>query len=517
MRYGEKEEAPAAVPPRPFRDSILVALLVALAFPPFGLWPLAWIAFVYLARDLLTAPAKELGQRLAVYAYAVNLFGFYWISYTFNEFGGMGWPLALLAMILMFALCSVAPWALGWLWGQARERTPDFARGAALALFLVLWDGLEPRFFPWTPAMSVGSDALLLASTYHLGTWGWRALFFTSAALCAWATLRPKNARARLAPALALPIALLVGYVAGYHARKTLRARYAGRQPVALVQGNVGNNEKKLTKLQIMPTVQNVLAIHRDLIESAAVRFAESTERTSTEPWIFWPETSFPGFPTNPNSDRRLMEDWTRLTRGLQIVGAYEQGPVTFGGQTATLDFNVVALFHEREGFVKRYRKVIRVPFGEYIPGDEKFPNAYKYLPAVNHFGMGTDRTGLPHPDPQGPVFVPLVCYEILFESFVNDFVRQARAAFPGRPLILLNPTNDSWYGPTSEPFQNSFLARWAAARHGLALLRPTNTGISIVVAPWGEVLARGPRDEAALIYGELPVERVQKRLSSKP
>jgi apolipoprotein N-acyltransferase len=195
-------------------------------------------------------------------------------------------------------------------------------------------------------------------------------------------------------------------------------------------------------------------------------------------------------------------------------VGAYATALETFAGKPKELDFNIVGFLHESDpGRIDHYRKRIRLPFGEYIPFDEQFPFLYKWLPAVNHFGAGERFQGLAHPDSQGPVFVPLVCYEILSRSFVRDFVRSLRRDYKGRPLILVNPTNDSWYGPTSEPFQHSLIARWMVAEQQLPALRPTNTGLSQVIAPWGEVLASTHRDESRVVYGLLPVSKAIPRL----
>ncbi|MBS1984067.1 MAG: apolipoprotein N-acyltransferase [Bdellovibrionales bacterium] len=500
-------------------EPILVALIVALAFPPFGLWPLALIGFIFFARALLDSPTRSgppskgpSAVRFAVYSFAVNIFGFYWLAYTLKEFANLSWLVAVPAMILVYLGFALIPAAFGALWGWIDYRLPGRFRRVGLTLLLVAYDGFDPRLFPWSPVMSVGSDPILMASVAKFGTWGWRVLFFGLAVYLADLTLRPKNKALYWRMALSVLLVFGSAYGVGFWARSELRKRYADRQPIALVQGNIGNYEKKLTKLKIMPTVHNVLAVHRDLIERAAIHLAPAAT-AGVEPWVLWPETSFPGAPTADARDRKILEDWTRQTRGLQLVGSYENMVTPFGGKLVPMDYNIIAFFHERTGYVSRYQKNLRLAFGEYIPGDETFPGLYKLFPAVNHFGRGHDLGGLAHPDPAGAVFLPLVCYEILFESFVDNFVREAHAKYPGRPLVLINPSNDSWYGPTSEPFQNAHLARWAAARVGLPLLRPTNTGLSQIVAPWGEVMASGPRDDMALIFGELPVEHQQKRL----
>lgn len=495
-------------------EPVFVALLVALAFPPFGVWPLAMVGFgIFFRRALLDRhDAKACATRFAVYAFFVNLFGFYWISYTLREFGGIPWLAAVPLMLLIFAIFSILPYGAGWVWGRYSVKLPPLAAAPALALFWIFFDGLEPRLFPWSPVMSVGSVPLLMASANSLGTWGWRFLFFGAAAAVAALSLRHRGRRLALWSLIPVGITFGFGFGLGKLDRDMLRKRYSDRQPVAMIQGNIGNYDKKLTKLGVVPTIQNVLAIHRTLVEKAAIHMTDKA-REGIEPWYFWPETAFPGYPLDASANQGLMAEWAKLGQGTHLIGAYETALDNFAGRQIPMEFNIVALFHESNGLVSYYRKNIRLMFGEYIPGDNWMPWIYKLLPAVNHFGGGREQKPLAHPSSGGAVFIPLVCYELLFDRFVDRFVSQAKKEYPGRPLVLVNPSNDSWYGPTSEQFQNAFLARWAAARQGLPLARPTNTGDSILVAPWGEVMTQGPRDETTVIFGELPVQSIQRRL----
>ena len=514
----------------------MAAALVALGFPPFGLWPLTWVGFALFAVPLFKLGAgsfaSEESQKLirasarwfGIFIFSTTLFGFYWIAYTLHEFGNLPWIVAALVTLLIFAVSSLYSVFMGYVWGKItlewlpkRSIRPTLPQLFFLFfVWLVSWDAFDFRIFPWNPAMSVGSDKFLLASVYTLKDWGWRLIFciWVAGAAKLWMecqrVARPKQFWLREG---VVTLFVFVGaYVAGYAAYRDLNLKYSQRQPVTLLQGNVGNYEKKLVKLNVMPTVRAVLQIHKQLVEQ--IPKSAATSGPVPERWVFWPETSFPGFPIEDPQAKFLLQDWAAQTGGLHMVGAYENAPQMFAGEETRLDFNVVALFHEKSGLVKHYRKRIRVPFGEYIPFDEYFPGLYKLLPAVNHFGKGDDFVPLAHPDPKGPVFIPFVCYEVLLHSYVDESLKVAREKYPGRPLIFVNPTNDSWYGPTSEPFQHSLLARWSMVQHGIPALRPTNTGLSQVIAPWGEVLSVGARDESLIVNGALPVESVQMRLN---
>ena len=75
-----------------------------------------------------------------------------------------------------------------------------------------------------------------------------------------------------------------------------------------------------------------------------------------------------------------------------------------------------------------------------------------------------------------------MICYEILFSSFVRDYLN----AVAEPPYFMINLTNDSWYGDTAEPYQHLFLAKWRSLEFGLPILRMTNTGITSVLYPDG-------------------------------
>ncbi len=489
-----------------------LGVLVALGFPPTGVWPLVWVAGIFVCRFFLEESpqrkSKDYAVFFATFVFSVQLWGFYWIAYTLKEFGGLPWAASIPVVLTLFATLSLLAAFFGFLWGRYRLKIIPRYRFLGLAALLIVWESIDPRVFPWTFAQSVGSDPILLSSAYYLGTIGWSflILFF---AIGGALILEIENSRKRALYFVILSALIFVpAYWAGSCAQKNLKAEFKERQPVALLQGNVGNFEKKLAKTGDTPTIENVLAIHRNLIETAAIFFQSEYDLAGREPWIIWPETSFPGSPLNNERHAEFMKNFVLLTGGLHVVGTYEHGDVQLGGETQDVDFNIAALFHEKVGLVSRYRKRTRVPFGEYVPGERFYPWIYRKIPSLVHFGAGYEWDLLAHPDPKGPVFIPLICYEVLFPDLVDSFYKEALKLYPGREIILVNPTNDSWYGPTSELFTHSLLARWSAVRRGIPLLRATNTGLSQVIAPWGEVLATGPRNTEWVILGELPVRK---------
>ena len=98
------------------------------------------------------------------------------------------------------------------------------------------------------------------------------------------------------------------------------------------------------------------------------------------------------------------------------------------------------------------------------------------------------------------PVF-PMVCYESIFP----DEIAQKINAQPLRPGLLLNVTNDGWFGKTPGPHQHFAQARLRAIEQGLPLIRSANTGISAIVDPYGRVLGSLPLGVEGVVDGFLP------------
>ncbi|NCN27077.1 apolipoprotein N-acyltransferase [bacterium] len=498
--------------------ALLAACLLAVAFPTLSLWPLSFVAIALLIVKLVDL--QETPRRMALFfgtfAVGCNFVGFYWLAYTIHEFAEFSWFLSIpIAVLLFFALGLISA-GFGFVWQLLQLKFKNrsiYFRLLLLLLFFVLWDYQDIRLFPWSPMMALASNDYLLASVGVFDSLAWRFLFFALSALTFVVLFSRERQKARIVSSF-LFLSLLGGaMMVGRSHRDSLKKEYSQRQPVALLQGNIGNYEKRQTDAGVEPTVRNVLSIYRNLIEEAATTYAEiATGNDALEPWYVWPETSFPGFPLRDRHMQDQLDFWVNMSRGLHLVGAYEDGTMMFNGKEKATEYNIALLLHEDVGYVDHYRKIALMPYGEYFPGDFLVPQVYEWVPQVNHFGRGEGPKLLAHPDPNGPVFLPVICYEMLFDDMLNAAIDLAKKKYPGREIVIYNPTNDSWFGKTVEPFMHARLARWQAARVSLPFLRATNTGVSMVVAPWGEVLAEGPLFGERVIYADLPVKKAQRR-----
>ena len=127
------------------------------------------------------------------------------------------------------------------------------------------------------------------------------------------------------------------------------------------------------------------------------------------------------------------------------------------------------------------YHKNKLLPFGEGLPFGPLNKIIAPYLKDIMSFFAKGDGPTL-FKTKNGSYFTAAICYEILFTGLIRNYLN----SFENRPDFIVNLTNDSWYGVTSEPYHHLELSHWRAMEHYLPVVRMTNTGISSVLYPDG-------------------------------
>ena len=215
---------------------------------------------------------------------------------------------------------------------------------------------------------------------------------------------------------------------------------------------------------------------------------------------IVWPESAFPFL---------LHRDPAALA---QIGGLLEPGSVLITG-AARMDeplpgeavgkfFNAIQAIDDRGTILGSYDKVHLVPFGEYVP---KALDALIRAVGLRQFvhipgGFEPSDRRRPLVIPGLPPTAATICYEAIFPGEI----------LPGgdgpRPSLILNVTNDGWFGQTTGPYQHFAQARLRAVEEGLPLVRAANTGISGVVDPYGRIVDSLPLGVDGVLDVNLPV-----------
>jgi apolipoprotein N-acyltransferase len=148
--------------------------------------------------------------------------------------------------------------------------------------------------------------------------------------------------------------------------------------------------------------------------------------------------------------------------------------------------YNTALATDETGKVTGRYDKEYLLAFGEYLPLGETFPALYDASPNSGRFSSGTKLDPLPITTSTGTHNVAtLICYEDIIPTFVNDLVRATD------PELLVNITNDAWFGVTAEPFQHLALAQMRAIEHRRYLIRSTNSGVSAIIDPVGRIVRK--------------------------
>jgi apolipoprotein N-acyltransferase len=461
---------------RPLPKALIAAAsgcLVFLSVATFDIWPLAWIALV----PLLFVVLGERTERPALYGwlfgFVTNIGGFYWISPFLRRFGHLPLWLALPLCLLLSAYQGLTFALFAWTLRRLRERI-DLGVTFLAPVVFVACELVVPYIFPWYMAISQAWVPAVIQVADLTGPLGVTFLIvLVNGALYdlvrAWRK-KEKLPRRRLGAALAV-MALALGYgQLRIHQVKARRAA-APKLKVGVVQANIGIHEKWRANL-----AQSQLRLHQQLSAELGRRGAEL---------IVWPESSYPYL-----FRRDMSADWPPGHPSRARVG-FDQplllGSLTLGPESR-YPFNS-ALLLDKEGLVRgRFDKNILMVFGEYIPYYEQLRFLRKWIPEMSNWSRGTDVEVFPLELPGGGVanVGPMICYEDIFPSFTRRLAAK-------EPNLLVNITNDAWFGRTSEPYEHFALAVFRAVELRLDLVRAVNTGVSGFVDATGRVYQMGP------------------------
>jgi apolipoprotein N-acyltransferase len=412
----------------------------------------------------------------------MNFAGFFWLLEMLRTFSGFPVPICLFFMLIVCAYQGGRVALMGWLYGRASTRgwpaAPVFA-GAFVASEL-----FYPLLFPWYYAATAHKAPLLtqLADVGGPVLVGLVLVAFNLALaelILARMDRRPPK-RVVLATGAA-SLALACAYGAIRIRSVDAAAQAAPSAVVGVVQANMGLMEKRT---QYDEGVRRHLRLSDEL-------------RGRGADFLVWSETSAmrPAFDEDYKTELRTVSSRIGLPTifGAVIVKRVE-------------DLRAYVLYNsgiasDAAGHIEgRYDKQYLLAFGEYLPFGDVLPILYKWSPNSGHFTPGSSLDALPVEvdGTRHPVSV-LICYEDILPRFTNDAVRHAD------PELLVNITNDAWFGDTAEPWEHLGLAELRAIEHRRYLVRGTNSGVSAVVDPVGRVVAKGgtfrPEGIAATIH----------------
>jgi apolipoprotein N-acyltransferase len=467
-------------------------ILYFLAFPGIDLWPLAFVTWVPLLVAMHGRGAREALGLAWISGFTMTFVGFYWMLEMLRTFSGFP-TLACVAIMLMLALYQGGRIALfGYLANRLELR--GWWRGPSLALAFVVSEAAYPLLFPWYFGATVHQLPMLLqlaevGGPILVGL----VLFGANVAIADRVLARLQKRSPSWRPILvqAGVLAATLVYGAVRMAAVDTATRAAPKGQVGIVQANMGLFEKRQDRNE---------GLRRHLEAS------KKLEADGPLDLIVWSETSVAGGVYEHEADRFYQKLVTSELESPLLFGALLVRDVT-DARRYTL-FNS-ALLSDREGkLVGRYDKQALLAFGEYLPFGDAFPILYEWSPNTGKFTAGTNFGAL---ELDGLELAAHICYEDVLPVLVNELVNEQGAD------LLVNLTNDAWYGDTTQPWIHLALAKFRAIEHRRFFVRSTNSGVSAFVDANGRVLAHTgtyeqvglAREVAYLKTGRTPFERV--------
>ena len=441
---------------------------------------LAWVALVPLLWALGQVRSKRAAAGLG---FAAGLACFYvaihWVSHAMTAFGGLpGW-VAFVGLSALVAFMA-AHWALAAAAAFAVRRALGWPLWLHLPFIWTATELLRNHLFtgyPWANLGYTQVRSLPVAQLAALG--GVYAIAFLvvlvngALAEALEARLGGRAPPLRLLGAVGALLALVVA--GGSWRLSSLRAEFATAPTieVAVVQVNLDQGAKNRA---------------RDHVEAVLERLVPPTLQADAEgaELIAWPEASFPAY-ARPTT-RSFATGRGRLPPLRQahlLLGAatIEEVPGPRGEPLLRLE-NSTFLVAPDLSVLGRYVKHHLVPFGEYVPLAGWLPFLKQVVPGLAPSSPGGALNLLEFTGRDGsPVRVgSMICFDAIFPEIGVALARQD-------PDLLVNPTNDAWYGYSSGPYQFLDMVRLRAVETGRAIARPAYSGVSALILPTGELL----------------------------
>lgn len=471
--------------------ALLSGALIFFSFPKFGTGLLAWIALVPLLQALHRKTPYQGFLTGFVCGFIAYVGIIYWIAYVVVHYGYLPLSVGVAAMLLLSAYMAlyVALFTAGIVYLRARGVSPILSAPP-------LWTSLEyakSHLFTGFPWENLGYSQYLMTTLIQAaditGVFGLsfaivliNVVIFDLMDALKSETKRKYQIRRVMTEVVAgvLLLALLCGY-GMFRMRDVEKSLVqAPRMPVSLIQGNIDQSVKWNPAFQ-----RETVRIYSTLTRQAA---------PSAGGLIVWPETAAPFFFQDRNEMHLEVSLLPGMTGDWLLFGSPRYEKEGLG----LVLLNSAFLLSPDGITAGRYDKVHLVPYGEYVPLRRFFPFIKKLVAGIGDFRSGPGYEPLTMQWNGRPrTLGVMICYEGILAEAARTY-RQKGAG------LLVNITNDAWFGDTSAPHQHLSMTIFRSVENRLYLLRAANTGISAVVDPAGRIEMRSALFERTAIKGSV-------------
>ncbi len=476
--------------------AVLSGVMLTASFPKMGFWYLGWFALVPL---LMAIKGIAVGKAFRI-GFAAGLAHFltllYWLFYTMQTYGGIPFYLAIPVLFLLSAYMAIY---MG-LFAALMTRWIDRLSWGCLAAVPVFWVCLEYirgflfTGFPWSfMGYSQYNQLHIIQISDIFGVYGVSFLMALSSVavfLALDTTEKTKKSGSRFIqfrrfqPLLVFIFLLVIVWTYG--------------------KWQVSNFDRKLSEVDI----RRITAIQGNIDQ--AIKWDPAFQLETTQKYInlslsaekhdpdliVWPETATPFyFLYDEMLSKMVMDAVTAMGKDF-LIGSPS---FTYDKTKEEINYyNSAYLIEPDSEDIHKYDKVHLVPFGEYVPFKQWLPFLGKMVDHVGDFKSGKKGGTLSWQDEKLGI---QICFEIIFPAL-------SRAMVQNGADIIINITNDAWFGKTSAPYQHFSMAVFRAVENRRSLVRAANTGISGFIDPAGRVLSRSALFEDAILTESIPVYR---------
>ncbi len=469
----------------------LSGLLLTGSFPKIGLDWLIWVALVPLFAAIANLSVKE-SFRIGFIAGLIHYLSLlYWVVPVMRTYGYLPLFLSIAILFLFAAVLALFP-AVFSMAVAGIGRTPV----RCLITMPLLWVAVEyirTYIFTGFPWELLGNSQYLrlqliqiadLFGVYgvsFLVVLGNTALFLTLTLITGqpWQK-KPVSKSLSAVAAIFFVLGFLFTWLYGTWRIKTTDHLIAASPSarIAVIQGNVDQAVKWNPAFQAA-----TIKTHNRLSLSV---------KSENPDLIVWPESATPFYLFyNKEPTQKVLE-------GIQKTDSdYLIGSPSFVGKEGNITYyNSAYLISPGTKTISKYDKAHLVPYGEYVPFNKWLPFLGKIVAQVGDFSPG--KTGKTIPWKKGALGIQ-ICYEIIFPGL-------SRAMVKNDAVLLINITNDAWFGKTSGPYQHFSMTVFRAVENRRALARAANTGISGFIDPAGRILTSTPLLREAAVTRPLPL-----------
>jgi apolipoprotein N-acyltransferase len=440
-------------------SSIAAGLLLPLAFAPFNLFWLAPVSLAVLFFLWEEQSPREAAIVGSFYGIGVFTLGTYWLYISLRQLGGAPIPVVILLMSALVLAMSAYTALAGWLAARIRTKSGPLQWLVVLPAAWVLVEWFRGWFLTGFPWLSIGYSQVDTPVAGWAPILGVHGVSWVVALLAGLGVMFLRGG-SRLGQLFAVVAGIVIAGLSMQLQSITWTQPRAEPLRVALVQAAIPQ-EVKWSPAQLQPT----LSYYRD-----------TTLALESPDLVIWPEAAIPALPFEVPD---FLDDMNEVMS--------EQGTQLYSG---ILTFNLVTGEFRNTlmgigGYQGSYDKRHLVPFGEYFPVPKFVSNWLRLmnLPSEDVTAGPPLQSTL---QVNGIPVAPTICYEVAFGAEQLQF-------FPDAELMI-NISNDTWFGDSIAPHQHLQMARMRSLETGRPMLRSTNTGITAIIGANGRILDRIPQ-----------------------